>query len=329
MDGPTLEKIMLDFIDGDFDVLIATSIIESGLDISNANTIIINNAHQFGLSELHQLRGRVGRSNKKAFCYLLAPPLSNLTNDARRRLRILEEYSDLGSGFQIAMQDLDIRGAGNLLGGEQSGFIADIGYETYQRILEEALLELRETEFPELKQPMAGATQSGRIKYVNDCVIETDEDLRFPGTFISNTAERMTLYRELDNIKEEYRLEEFRKNLEDRFGTLPEQANSLIEVVRMRIAAINLGIEKLTYKNHILRINFVSNTDSPFYKSQIFGNILLWIQQNPKNIKIEEKEGRLRMIVPKMQSLNDCISLINELQAETSHSETAEGHLSH
>lgn len=329
MDGPTLEKIMLDFMDGDFDVLIATSIIESGLDIPNANTIIINNAHQFGLSELHQLRGRVGRSNKKAFCYLLAPPLSSLTNDARRRLKILEEYSDLGSGFQIAMQDLDIRGAGNLLGGEQSGFIADIGYETYQRILEEALLELRETEFPELKQATTGTTQNGRVKYVNDCIIETDEDIRFPETYISNTAERMTLYRELDNIKEEYRLDEFRKNLEDRFGTLPQQADCLIEVVRMRIAAINLGIEKLTYKNKALRINFVSNPESPFYKSQIFGAILVWIQQHPKDIRIEEKEGRLRMIVPKMQSLNDCIGLIRALEAETNHSETVEGHLSH
>lgn len=323
-EGRTLEKIMLDFIEGEYDVLIATTIIESGLDIPNANTIIINNAHQFGLSELHQLRGRVGRSNKKAFCYLLAPPVSSLSNDARRRLKILEEFSDLGSGFQIAMQDLDIRGAGNLLGGEQSGFIADIGYETYQRILEEALLELHETEFPELKERGRAPSQIENIRYVTDCQIETDADLRFPEDYISNIAERMDLYRELDNIKDETKLQEFSKNIEDRFGKLPEQAINLIAIVQMRIAAIKLGIEKLSYKNKTVRINFVSNTSSPFYQSSIFGNILLWLQQNPQIGRIEEKNEKLRMILPKVQSLNDCITIITELMAKSHHSEKAE-----
>ena len=323
-EGRTLEKIMLDFIEGEYDVLIATTIIESGLDIPNANTIIINNAHQFGLSELHQLRGRVGRSNKKAFCYLLAPPVSSLSNDARRRLKILEEFSDLGSGFQIAMQDLDIRGAGNLLGGEQSGFIADIGYETYQRILEEALLELHETEFPELKERGRAPSQIENIRYVTDCQIETDADLRFPEDYISNIAERMDLYRELDNIKDETKLQEFSKNIEDRFGKLPEQAINLIAIVQMRIAAIKLGIEKLSYKNKTVRINFVSNTSSPFYQSSIFGNILLWLQQNPQIGRIEEKNEKLRMILPKVQSLNDCITIITELMVKSHHSEKAE-----
>jgi transcription-repair coupling factor (superfamily II helicase) len=313
MDGPSLEKIMFDFINGDYDVLIATTIIESGLDIPNANTIIINNAHQFGLSELHQLRGRVGRSNKKAFCYLLAPPLTTLTNDARRRLKILEEFSDLGSGFQIAMQDLDIRGAGNLLGGEQSGFIADIGYETYQRILEEALLELRESEFPELiknQTPQASDT----IQFVSDCQIETDIDVRFPDDYITNIAERMELYRELDNIKEHSKLEEFHKNLEDRFGVLPLEALSLLNIVRIRINALHLGIEKLYYKNKQIRINFVSNKNSPYYQSTIFSNILQWLQRNQKTARMEEKNNKLWLTIPKAPQMDDILIILADMR---------------
>lgn len=312
MEGNKLESIMLDFINGEYDVLIATTIIESGLDIPNANTIIINNAHQFGLSELHQLRGRVGRSNKKAFCYLLAPPVSTLTSDARRRLKILEEFSDLGSGFNIAMQDLDIRGAGNLLGGEQSGFIADIGYETYQRILEEALLELRETEYPELIDHTPEVAAQG-IKYVSDCQIETDADVRFPEEYIANIAERMELYRELDNIKDEANVDIFRHNVMDRFGELPPEADGLLEIVKIRINAEHLGIEKLIYKNSKLRLNFISNQESPFYKSQAFSNILSWLQKNHKKARMEEKQNKLFMSIPNIITLSEIRVLFKEI----------------
>lgn len=316
MEGQKLESIMLDFIEGDYDVLIATTIIESGLDIPNANTIIINNAHQFGLSELHQLRGRVGRSNKKAFCYLLAPPVSTLTNDARRRLKILEEFSELGSGFNIAMQDLDIRGAGNILGAEQSGYIADIGYETYQRILQEALLELRETEYPELTPAPSATDKKEAYSYVADCQVETDAEVRFPDHYIHNIAERMDLYRDLDNITDIGQLEVFRRNLIDRFGELPEAAQGLLDIIKIRITARNLGVEKLIYKNSTVRLYFISNPMSPFYKSEIFGNILKWLQANPKKAHMEEKQEKLLLTLPAIKSLNDLektISAMTEL----------------
>ena len=316
MDGAKLEKVMMDFINGEYDVLIATTIVESGLDIANANTIIINNAHQFGLSELHQLRGRVGRSNKKAFCYLLAPPITNLTDEARRRLNILAEFSDLGSGFNIAMQDLDIRGAGNLLGAEQSGYIADIGYETYQRILEEAVLELRETEYPEL---LAASTEDAiqQGKFVTECQIETDLNIRLPETYVDNVAERMDLYRNLDTIKEMDKIDEFRKNLEDRFGELPTESEGLLRMIRIRLEAEKLGMEKLIYKNRIVRIQFVSNQESPFYKSQIFGRILQWLQQNSKKAKMEEKQGKLWLVIKKAESLNSILNILKEMELET------------
>ncbi len=310
IDGNNLEKIMLEFINGDHDVLIATTIIESGLDIPNANTIIINNAHQFGLSDLHQLRGRVGRSNQKAFCYLLAPPVSTLTNDARRRLKILEEFSELGSGFQIAMQDLDIRGAGNLLGGEQSGFIANIGYETYHRILEEALLELRETEFSSLNTE----SPNHQKKFVSDCLIETDANARFPENYISNTSERINLYRELDNLKEEDQIQIFRKNIEDRFGQLPPEAENLLQIASIRFCAEQLGIEKLSYKKNTIQINFISNKDSPFYQSQTFASILQWLQNNPKLAKIEEKNGKLRLTIPKVKTISDIKNILKQIK---------------
>lgn len=316
MEGVKLEKVMMDFINGEYDVLIATTIVESGLDIANANTIIINNAHQFGLSELHQLRGRVGRSNKKAFCYLLAPPITNLTDEARRRLNILAEFSDLGSGFNIAMQDLDIRGAGNLLGAEQSGYIADIGYETYQRILEEAVLELRETEYPEL---LAASTEDAiqQGKFVTECQIETDLNIRLPETYVDNVAERMDLYRNLDTIKEMDKIDEFRKNLEDRFGELPTESEGLLRMIRIRLEAEKLGMEKLIYKNRIVRIQFVSNQESPFYKSQIFGRILQWLQQNSKKAKMEEKQGKLWLVIKKAESLNSILNILKEMELET------------
>ena len=311
MEGPKLEKIMLDFIGGEFDVLIATTIIESGLDIPNANTIIINNAHNFGLSELHQLRGRVGRSNKKAFCYLLAPPLSTLTQEARRRLNIVEEFSDLGSGFNIAMQDLDIRGAGDMLGGEQSGFISDIGYETYQRILNEALLELKETEFKDVfKEEMA---QKDTVEFVTDCQVETDEELRFPEAYIDNIAERMHLYRELDNVEDEEQLQKFETDLMDRFGPLPESGQRLLEIVRIRRTAKKLGIEKIVFKNQMLYFYFVSNQESIFYQSQVFSGMLTWLQNNPMKAKMKEGREKLYLTLAGIKNINEVQGIIEEM----------------
>ncbi|TAJ14268.1 transcription-repair coupling factor [Marinilabiliaceae bacterium JC017] len=312
MEGPKLEKIMLDFIAGEYDVLIATTIIESGLDIPNANTIIINNAHHFGLSELHQLRGRVGRSNKKAFCYLMAPPLTTLTQEARRKLKIIEEFSDLGSGFNIAMQDLDIRGAGNMLGGEQSGFISDIGYETYMRILNEALLELRETEYKEVFEE-ENKPQEKNIEFVSDCQIETDEEVLFPESYISNIAERMHLYRELDNIKDEEELIKFEANLTDRFGEIPRASLELMEIVRVRYLAKKLGIEKIIFKNKILFIYFISNQDSPFFSSPLFTNILNWLQHNTHKAEMKEARGKLMLSFKNINSIRNIRDVLEEI----------------
>jgi transcription-repair coupling factor (superfamily II helicase) len=312
MEGSKLEKIMMEFIEGEYDVLIATTIIESGLDIANANTIIINNAHHFGLSELHQLRGRVGRSNKKAFCYLLAPPSSTLTQDARRRLHIIEEFSELGSGFNIAMQDLDIRGAGNMLGAEQSGYIADIGYETYQRILQEAMLELREDEFPELfkDEPKTGDQTTA---YTRDCQIETDEAVRIPEDYVSNTAERMDLYRELDNIEKEEELQKFENNLTDRFGAVPEPTQSLLDVVRVRMKAKTMGITRLLLKNHTARLHFIDNQQSGFYQSGTFGKILEWIQQHPKEVQMQQKNEKLVLTIKNIKGITNLLNKLNEI----------------
>ncbi len=315
MEGPKLEKIMLDFIEGEHDVLIATTIIESGLDIPNANTIIINNAHNFGLSELHQLRGRVGRSNKKAFCYLMAPPLSTLTQEARRRLKIVEEFSDLGSGFNIAMQDLDIRGAGDVLGGEQSGFISDIGYETYQRILNEALLELRETEYKETFEE--DENTSNPTIFVTDCLIETDTELRLPESYIENVAERMHLYRELDNMEEEADVVAFENNLIDRFGPIPEAGQRLFELVRIRRIAKQLGIEKIIFKNNLLYLYFVSNQASPFYQSALFSSILMWIQHNSKKATMKEGKSKLYLMVRDIQSIKEVKQLVDDMLSNT------------
>ncbi len=313
MDGPTLEKIMLGFINGDYDVLIATTIIESGLDIPNANTIIINNAHHFGLSELHQLRGRVGRSNKKAFCYLLAPPLTSITQEARRRLKIIEEFSDLGSGFNISMQDLDIRGAGNLLGGEQSGFIADIGFETYHRILNEAILELKETEFKELYQDEINQATDKNIQFVTDCTIETDAKLLFPDDYVENVAERMQLYRKLDGLSNEEELLAFKEELTDRFGKIPETSLELILVVQIRWLAIDLGIEKIIFKNQKLIAYFVTNQESPYYQSAVFTGILSFLQTKSKNVKMKEKGNKLSMVFPHISDITAIKDLITDI----------------
>ncbi|MCA1747717.1 MAG: transcription-repair coupling factor, partial [Bacteroidales bacterium] len=274
MDGKELEKVMLGFMVGDSDVLIATSIIESGLDIPNTNTIIINNAHHFGLSDLHQLRGRVGRSNKKAFCYLFAPHITLLTQEARRRLRAIEEHSGLGSGMSIAMQDLDIRGAGNLLGAEQSGFIADIGFETYHKILNEAVQELKEGVFSDLFEQEKEAVADGSATFTDECHIDTDLELLFPESYISSVTERMRLYRELDNNNTPEELENFRIMLTDRFGPLPTQAEELLEAVQLRQLAKQTGVEKIILKNRTLIAYFASNPDSPFYRSDAFVRII-------------------------------------------------------
>lgn len=316
LDGVILEKVMLDFINYDYDVLIATTIIESGLDISNANTIIINNAQNIGLSDLHQLRGRVGRSNKKAFCYLLAPPLTSVSPEARRRLKAIEEYSELGSGFNIAMQDLDIRGAGNLLGAEQSGFITDIGFETYHRILNEAILELKESSFHELyeqEQEEEIEKQISQQKFITDCQIDTDLELLLPDNYINSISERIRLYRELDNIETEEKLLDFENQLKDRFGELPIQTIELMNVVRLRWIAIELGFEKIILKSGRMVTYFINNQESPYYKSTIFSKILSFIQQNPKDIKMKESKNKLTMSFDHVKDVQNAIKKIQKI----------------
>ena len=321
MEGHQLEKIMLGFIEGDYDVLVATSIIESGLDIPNANTIIINNAQNFGLSDLHQLRGRVGRSNKKAFCYLITPPLASLTPEARRRLKAIEENSDLGSGFNIAMQDLDIRGAGDLLGAEQSGFIAEIGFETYQRILNEAMLELKEEEFSDLyyadtdkkSQPSTISSEIDtrkKARYVTDCQIDTDLEILFPEEYVSNVSERIRLYRELDSLENDEQLGKFSAMLADRFGKIPEQVLELMNVVKLRWMAMDLGFEKMVLKDSRLLVYFVSNPQSGYYQSEIFQKVLHFIQKQPSRYRMKEAKEKLNMTIERVADVSEAIKLL-------------------
>jgi transcription-repair coupling factor (superfamily II helicase) len=317
MSGTEIENVMYDFIQGDYDVLIATTIIESGLDIPNANTIFVNEAHHFGLSELHQLRGRVGRSNKKAFCYLLAPPLDTLTHEARRRLRAIEEFSELGSGFNIAMQDLDIRGSGNLLGGEQSGFIADVGFETYQRILNEALEELRATEMPdsdiEIRKRENAPDEKVKEHYVSDFQIDTDLEIMFPDEYISNISERIRLYRELNEIENEDSLREFEKRLTDRFGSVPPTASELMDIVRLKWIAVRLGIEKILLKNKLLIAYFISDQNSPFYRSQLFVSIMNHVNRHHKRMSVKQKESKLSLTIADIGSVSSAISILDEI----------------
>jgi len=310
MDGEELEKIIVDFLDYEYDVLIATSIVESGIDISNCNTIIINNAHNFGLSDLHQLRGRVGRSNRRAFCYLLAPPLSSLTQDARRRLQAIESFSDLGSGFNIAMQDLDIRGAGNMLGAEQSGFIADLGYETYQKILNEAVTELKEDEFSDLYHD---EQQEKNEKFVTDCQMETDMELMFPSDYISNVSERMSLYRELDSVKDEAALNDFEKRLEDRFGKFPQQTLNLFQLVRLRWLAIDLGFERLTLKNERMVCYFIQVDDSPYYQSAAFGRVIYYMQNHAIRCKLRDQSGKRSIVFTDVRSIQEACTILDTI----------------
>ncbi len=319
MDGEKLEEVMLSFINGDYDVLVATTIIESGIDIPNANTIIINDAQNFGLSDLHQLRGRVGRSNKKAFAYLMVPSLSILTPEARTRLTAIEEISQLGGGFNIALQDLDIRGAGNMLGAEQSGFIADIGYETYQKILNEAMQELRENEFKDLYEHEAEehhATLPDNFAFVNDCHIESDFEMMFPEEYVGNTTERIRLYRELDNIESEERLQEFEKSLIDRFGRLPSEAVSLLNVVRLRWLATRLAIDRIVLKKGKMTNYFVTNQESPFYQSEVFGKVLEFVKMHPKTCMFVEKNDRLTLSFEAVHDIEKGIRLLEKVKGE-------------
>ncbi len=310
MDGQALEKIMMGFINHEYDVLLATTIIESGIDISNANTIIINNAHNFGISDLHQLRGRVGRSNKKGFCYLVAPETSSMTTEARKRLEALVQFSDLGSGFNIAMKDLDIRGAGNMLGGEQSGFIADIGFDMYQKILNEAIEELRESEFKELFEQR---NSDSLTQFVKDCVFETDLEVRIPDDYVNNVAERLSLYQDLDNIKDQAGLDEFVVMLTDRFGPVPDAVNELVRSFRLRWQAQELGMERLVLKSNKMIGYFISNSKSPFYESPIFTKILDFMQRYPSRAKLSEKNDRLRIIVEDVTSLGDAFHRLEQI----------------
>lgn len=309
MNPDDLEKTLVAFIDGEFDVLVSTNIIETGLDIPNANTIIINNAHQFGLSDLHQLRGRVGRSNTKAFCYLFAPPLSGLTEESRKRLKTLEEFSDLGSGFHIAMKDLDIRGAGDMLGAEQSGFIADIGYETYQKILEDAVMELKETEFQELFKEELDNNHS----YVRDVEVDTDFEMLIPDNYVSNIQERLSLYTELDQIENEEDILKFRASLADRFGPIPEVAEVLFEALRLRWIAKQCGFEKVSIKAKKLRCYFLSNAQSRYFESEVFQKIMSFVSNTKYGFSLKQTNNFLILIKEQVKSIEEARALLNEM----------------
>ena len=318
-----LEKIILDFSNYDYDVLLSTTIVENGIDIPNANTIIINSAHNFGLSDLHQMRGRVGRGNRKAFCYLLAPPLADLPADSRRRLEALENFSDLGSGINIAMQDLDIRGAGNLLGSEQSGFISDLGYETYQKILNQAMAELRNEE-PELKaesqesSPLAADLSS--LSFVDDCALESDIEMYFPDQYVPSDSERMLLYRELDNLAGrhdlEASLEAYRTRLRDRFGEIPDVAEELIRVVPLRVYGKQLGIEKIMLKQGHMYLYFVSNTNSPYFQSEAFGKILNYVSSHPRQCNFREANEKRSVVISPVASVGDALTICRAIATD-------------
>ena len=332
MNPEELEKIVLDFSNYDYDVLLSTTIVENGIDIPNANTIIINSAHNFGLSDLHQMRGRVGRGNRKAFCYLLAPPLSALPPDARRRLEALENFSELGSGINIAMQDLDIRGAGNMLGAEQSGFISDLGYETYQKILNEAMAELRNEEPTPNPSPGEGSVYSSSTRktdaktiqsplpwggegggFVSDCTLESDLEMYFPDQYVPSDSERMLLYRELDNTRDDRELEAYRQRLIDRFGQLPKPAEELLHVVVLRRLGKQLGCEKIMLKQGRMFLYFVSNMNSPYYQSDVFGRIIDYATQNVRRCNLREQNGKRSMVITDVPTVGEAVSVIKKI----------------
>jgi transcription-repair coupling factor (superfamily II helicase) len=299
---------MAQFIEGGYDVLLATTIIESGIDISNANTILINDAHTFGLSDLHQLRGRVGRSNKKAFCYLLAPPLHALPDESRKRLQAIEQFSDLGSGIQIAMRDLDIRGAGDLLGGEQSGFISELGFDMYQKILAEAVQELKEEQFAEVF-----TEEAENRRFVREAVLETDFALMIPDHYVSDIPERISLYRELDDLDSELDLEAFKGRLEDRFGPLPAETEDLIDMIRLRWLAEHLGLEKLVLKGNKLIGVFLSEQDSKFFSGPVFQRILEYLKHRVRDVQMYERNGGLRLSVERITSPHMALETLEDI----------------
>ena len=310
-----LEQIILDFSNYDYDVLLSTTIVENGIDIPNANTIIINGAHNFGLSDLHQMRGRVGRGNRKAFCYLLAPPLAALPVDSRRRLEALENFSDLGSGINIAMQDLDIRGAGNLLGAEQSGFISDLGYETYQKILNEAMAELRNAEAPRESGgwPLPGGKGRGGESFVADCTLESDLEMYFPDLYVPSDSERMLLYRELDNLKNDQEVEAYRQRLQDRFGSIPAVAEELIRVVPLRRYGKELGCEKIMLKQGRMFLYFVNNPNSPYYQSDAFGRVLDYVGHHVRRCNLREQNGKRSMVITDVPTVEEAVSVLHAI----------------
>lgn len=310
-----LEKVIMGFINYDYDVLISTTIVENGVDISNANTIIINDAHRFGLSALHQMRGRVGRSNKKAFCYLLSPPKAGLTQEARRRLEALETFSELGSGFNLSMQDLDIRGAGNLLGAEQSGFMEDLGYETYQKILNQAVTELKNEEFGD----MYGGETEGGIQltgndFVEDCAVESDLEMYFPDSYVPGSSERMMLYRELENISNDEELEKFRQNMNDRFGEMPHEGLELLDIVPLRRLGRHIGCEKIILKQGRMQMQFVSNPMSPYYKSSVFGNVINYVAANTRRCTLKEIKGKRSMVVSGVATVGQAVDVLRGME---------------
>ncbi|UXX80470.1 transcription-repair coupling factor [Reichenbachiella carrageenanivorans] len=311
MDGPKLEKTMLKFIEGEYDVLVSTNIIESGLDIPNANTIIINNAQNFGLSDLHQMRGRVGRSNKKAFCYLITPPTSHLSADSRKRLSALEEFSDLGDGFKVAMRDLDIRGAGNLLGGEQSGFITDIGFDMYHKILDEAVNDLKENEFKDLFEDQTLDTKA----LVSDCIIETDLEILIPEDYVKNITERLSIYTQIDNIKTEAELNIFQQSILDRFGKIPVSIIDLFKTVKLRWLSIELGFEKLVLKGGRMRCYFPPKDNDAYYQSAAFGNVIKYVQQHPKAYQLKEIKEKLMLVMANIDSMDHAVEQLENIKS--------------
>jgi transcription-repair coupling factor (superfamily II helicase) len=310
LEGHELEERILDFIDRKYDVLVCTNIVESGVDIPNVNTIIVNNAHQFGLSDLHQLRGRVGRSNRKAFCYLLAPPISLLPADSRKRLQTLEQHSELGSGFQIAMRDLDIRGAGNMLGGEQSGFMVEIGFEMYQKILDEAIRELKRSDFRDVFKEEI----SREDDFVRDCTIDTDLEILIPDTYVESITERLALYYRLDNTADETELEAFHQELSDRFGPVPPQVEDLFTTIRCRRIGVELGFERLTLKQDTLRCYFVSNPDSPYFQSPVFQSILDYFQRRSNKGRLKQTGKLFLLVVEDVRSMKAMFDLLADMQ---------------
>jgi transcription-repair coupling factor (superfamily II helicase) len=309
MEGHELEERIMDFIDKKYDVLVCTNIVESGVDIPNVNTIIVNNAHQFGLSDLHQLRGRVGRSNKKAFCYLLAPPMSTLPTDSRKRLQTLEQHSELGSGFQIAMRDLDIRGAGNMLGGEQSGFMAEIGFEMYQKILDEAIKELKRTQFKELFKEEI----SKQDDFVQDCTIDTDLEILIPDDYVENITERLSLYTRLDNSETEEELQAMEQELIDRFGPLPNEVQELFITVRCRKLAVDMGFERMILKNDSLKSYFINKPDSPYFESEVFNSILQYLQTGTNKARLKQVGKLFMIVVEPIKDMQDVYSFLKRM----------------